>query len=285
MAGRTQQTVTRWKIAKLKDHPRQAEMFGDVGEEELKALAENMDKRGQRDPVHVTPDGTVVAGHQRVRAAKRLGWKEIDVVVRHDLAAEGAAAVEEHFLEDNFVRRQLSPLARARCIKRLMELEEGREVARFGFTKKEQLKARIAARMGLSARSVSRYLLLLDAPAAVQRVFDTGAVTLTVAGRVALLPKKVQAEVARRIEAGEKPGAVVAEHVRAGAGAGADDARRAFVRLVGCLRREVPRVRGRAAEISPGRLANSREALREAVAALTEFVSAAGSKAPDGGRR
>lgn len=277
MTGRTQRTVTKWMIAKLKDHPRQAEMFGDVDEGELTALAENMQKRGQRDPVEITPDGTVVAGHQRVRAAKRLGWKEIEVVVRHDLAAGGEAAVEEHFLEDNFVRRQLSPLARARCIKRLMELDEGREAARFGFLKKEELKKRIAARMGLSARSVSRYLLLLDAPAAVQRVFDRGLITLIVAGRVALLPKAVQAEVARRIEGGERPAAVIAEHTRGGTGTAS--AGKAFVRLVACLQRELPHVRGRANEVRPGRLASSRETLREAVAVLTELVAAAGRKA------
>lgn len=277
MTAGTQRTVTKWKIAKLKDHPRQAEMFGDVDEGELAALAENMRKRGQRDPVEVTPDGTVVAGHQRVRAAKRLGWKEVDVVVRHDLAAGGEAAVEEHFLEDNFVRRQLSPLARARCIKRLMELEEGREAARFGFLKKEELKKRIAARMGLSARSVSRYLLLLDAPAAVQRVFDRGLITLIVAGRVALLPKKAQAEVARRIEGGEKPAAVVAEHAQARTDRSSPG--HALVRLVACLQRELPHVRGRASEVRPGRLANVRETLRDAVAVLTEFVAAAGRKA------
>lgn len=277
MAGQSQQMATRWKIAKLKDHPRQAEMFGDVDEEELKALAENMDKRGQRDPVHVIPDGTVVAGHQRVRAAKRLGWTEIDVVVRHDLAAGGEAAVEEHFLEDNFVRRHLSPLARARCIKRLMELEEGRETARFGFMKKEELKQRIAARMGLSARSVSRYLLLLDAPAAVQRMFDKGTVTLIVAGKVALLPKKLQAEVARRIEAGEKPAVVIAEHTRTDSEA--DAAGPAFVRLVACLQRELPRLQGRAKEVRSGRLAGSRATLTEAAAVLAELISAARRKA------
>src|SRR4051812_27969140 len=114
MTDRTKQTVTKWKIAKLQDHPRQAEMFGDVDDGELKALAENMEKRGQRDPVEVTPNGTVIAGHQRVRAAKLLGWNEIDVVVRHDLAAEGDSAVEELFLEDNFFRRHLSPLTRAK---------------------------------------------------------------------------------------------------------------------------------------------------------------------------
>ena len=168
MAGKAQQTVTRWKIARLKDHPQQAAMFGDVAEAELKALAEDMKRRGQHAAVEITPAGVIIAGHQRVRAAKLLGWTEIDVVVRSDLAAEGDRAVEERFLSDNFIRRQLSALARARCIKRMMELEEGREASRFAYTKKEQLKQRIATRMGLSPRSVARYLLVLDAPPAIQ---------------------------------------------------------------------------------------------------------------------
>lgn len=189
MAVEKKQTVTEWQIAKLKDHPRQAEMFGDVDEEELRALAENMRKHGLRDPVKVTPDGTVIAGHQRVRAAERLGRKEIDVVVRHDLVAEGSEAVERHFVETNFIRRQLSPLARAKCIKRLMELEEERSTASFGFTKTEELKNRIARRMGLSVRSVNRYLLLLDAPTAIQSAFDRGEIPLVTAGKVALLSK------------------------------------------------------------------------------------------------
>lgn len=272
MTDRTQQVVTKWKISKLRDHPRQAEMFGDASEEELTALADNMKSRGQRDPVHVTPDGTVVAGHQRVRAAKRLGWADIAVVVRHDLAAGGEAAVEEHFIEDNFVRRQLSPLARARCLKRLMELEEGWEVARFGFTKREELKARLAARMGLSARSVSRYLLLLDAPPVVQAAFDRGQLTLTAAGRAALLTKAARADLTRRIEGGEKPSAAVAAVTRGGA---ADDPGRSLARLVSCLRRELPRLRGRSTVVRPGRLTHSRPTLREALAVLTELVEAA----------
>ena len=60
---------------------------------EIEALARDMDENGLRDPVEVLPDGTLVTGHQRVRAAGLLGWEEIDVVVRHDLADRGDAAV------------------------------------------------------------------------------------------------------------------------------------------------------------------------------------------------
>lgn len=267
------QTVAKWKIAKLKDHPRQAEMFGDVDEAELKALAESLQKHGLRDPVHVTPDGTVIRGHQRVRAAKRLGWAEIDVVVRHDLAGRGEAAVEVEFVADNFERRHLSPLARAKSIRRLMELEEGRAAGDFRWTTRDELKARIASRMGLSPRSVARYLLILDAPTPVQRLLDAGELTLVAAGKVALLPKTAQAEVVRRVGAGEKPAKVVAEATRGDADPAAPA--RSFVRLLGALAREIPRLRGMASAIRPGRLRSSEAIVRDAVEVLAEFAAAA----------
>ncbi len=271
MAVEKRQTVTKWKIAKLKDHPRQAEMFDHVDDAELEALAENLEKHGLRDAIEITPDGTVIAGHQRVRAAKRLNWTEINVIVRHDLAAEGPEAIERHFVETNFVRRQLSPLARAKCIRRLMGLEEGKEVRRFGFTKKEELKNRIAKRMTLSLRSVNRYLLLLATPVAIQAAFDKGAISLVTAGKVALLSKTVQAEVARRIGAGEKPAAVIGEH--ATGGSAANDTGRSFGRLLSSLRREIPRVRGQRDRINASRLQRAEASIREAVDVLTEFVS------------
>ena len=35
------------------------------------------------NPLQVLPDGTIISGHQRVRAAKLLGWSHIEAVVRH----------------------------------------------------------------------------------------------------------------------------------------------------------------------------------------------------------
>lgn len=84
--------MQKWKLNRLNDHPKQALNFDDVPDKELAALAADMKRRGQRDPVEILPDGTVIAGHQRVRAAERLGWKEIDVIVRTDLAGAGNAA-------------------------------------------------------------------------------------------------------------------------------------------------------------------------------------------------
>ena len=92
MAGKAQRTVTKWKISRLEEYPRQAEMSGGVVREELEALAEHVGRHGRRDAAEVTTAGVIIAGHQRVRAAKRLGWKEIDVAIRRGLEAEGPGA-------------------------------------------------------------------------------------------------------------------------------------------------------------------------------------------------
>lgn len=271
-------TATKWKISKLKEHPQQAAMFGDVDDRELEALTENMQKHGLRIPIEILPDGTIVTGHQRVRAATRLSWKEIDVVIRHDLAAEGAVAVERHFVEDNFVRRQLSPLERAKCIRRLMELETGRAAEMFGF-RKEELKNRIATRMGLSIRSVNRYLLLLDTPVEIQKAFDGGEVSLIMTGKIAMLDKKVKAEISRRIRGGEEPAALVKEYTQpSGESDATREAGKAFVRLVSALDREVPKIRGQVEHLHRGRLRNSAPVVKDAVELLKAVAAVTATK-------
>src|SRR5262249_46466810 len=138
------------------------------------------------------------------RAVRKLGWTHVPVVVRRDLAEAGAAACEQYFINDNLLRRHLTGLGKARCIHRLLELVGSRG---------GELKERIAERMGLSVRSVNRYLPALKAPPAVQQAFDAGHVSLVEAGKAALLPEWVQREVAGRIESGEPARDVVREAV------------------------------------------------------------------------
>ena len=200
----------RRKLSRLKDHPKQARLFGDVSDAELEALADDMRKHGQRDPVEILPDGTILAGHQRVRAARWLKWNEIDVIVRHDLAKAGVKAQDRYFISDNLIRRHSSPLGRARCLHHLMEIETDSRAGALSWEGKEALKKQLGERLNLSARSVSRYLLVLAAPPAIQNAFDAGELTLVQAGKVALLEKQKQREIAQRIKAGESARSVVA---------------------------------------------------------------------------
>jgi ParB family chromosome partitioning protein len=274
MANR-ERVIVRWKLSCLKPHPLQAALFGDISEAELAALAADMEKRGQRQSVEVLPDGTVIAGHQRLRAAKLLGWKEVEVKVRHDLADAGDNASEAELIRDNLYRRHLNPLARARSIARLMEIETDSRGRSQSFSKEEVLAA-VAAQLGLSVRSVRRYLLVLEAPVGVQWAFERGEVDLKKAGNIAMLPKWDKEKIGQRLEAGEAAALVVKEILQKQESPN-QTANLAFGRLVRMLSRETPTLRGLADEISVERLKRCLPDLKQAIKLLRTWLRLAES--------
>ncbi len=62
------------KIADLRPHPRN---YRRHPERQLALLRESLRIHGQQKPVVITPDGTILAGHGLVEAAKLEGWTEI----------------------------------------------------------------------------------------------------------------------------------------------------------------------------------------------------------------
>jgi ParB-like chromosome segregation protein Spo0J len=251
----------RWLLSRLTDHPRQAETFCDLPEAESAAFKADIQKNGIRVPPEILPDGVLILGHQRVRAARQLGWTEIDVVVRYDLADAEPAVVEELFVNDNLLRRHLSPLSKARCLRRLLELRRGERASRINGLNLETLKKEIGAQLNLSDRSVNRYLLILDAPSCVQAAFDRGELPLTTAGRVALLYKADQDKIARRIDAGENAKKVVTSALP---GNPKREAHQAFLRLLRAFSKDAPKLEGRIALVPASTLDLNRTPLREA---------------------
>ena len=114
--------IERWAVDRLRPHPKQGQYFPDAPPHEVAELAADMEANGQLQPVEALPDGTIIAGHKRLAAARLLGWTELDVWVRDDLAADPAAA-ERRLIEDNLHRRQLGKLGLARCYRALKVLE------------------------------------------------------------------------------------------------------------------------------------------------------------------
>ena len=60
-------------VNELKPHPRNNEFFDDMTGEKWKEFLESIKIRGVIEPIVITPDKTIVSGHQRVRACKELG--------------------------------------------------------------------------------------------------------------------------------------------------------------------------------------------------------------------
>jgi len=65
------------RIADLKPYPRNARTHS---KKQLKQIAASIERFGFTNPVLVSDQGEIVAGHGRVEAAKLLGWKEVPTI-------------------------------------------------------------------------------------------------------------------------------------------------------------------------------------------------------------
>jgi len=95
------------KVSKLVAHPLSFEIFGELSDNELDDLKEDLGKRGLQHLIEVDTQDRVICGSQRLRAIQILGWKTIKVRVRTDLIDEND--VREHLIKDNVIRRHLNP--------------------------------------------------------------------------------------------------------------------------------------------------------------------------------
>ncbi len=195
--------------------------------EDLADLESSLRVSGLLQPITVRPSPRgegyeLIAGERRLRAAQRLGWAEIPAIVKDvdDRMLLSLAMVE------NLQRADLNPIEEAEGYQQL--------ITDFSLTQQE-----VADIVGKDRSTVANTLRLLALPASVRRLVWDGQLTvgharaLLGAGnemRIADLAKEVVAqglsvrEVERRVREIAKPGA------RAGAVAGAVDARSAEVR-------------------------------------------------------
>ncbi|MBV9326513.1 MAG: ParB/RepB/Spo0J family partition protein [Chloroflexi bacterium] len=154
-------------VASLRPNPLNPR--GDVDASGLDELAESISTQGVLQPLLVTPDGVVVAGHRRLAAARMACLEEVPVVVR-DL---DPVQQQEIMLVENLQRQELSPVEEARAYRRL--LEGGHTLAQ------------LARRIGAPAARINARLVLLKLDDQVQWMFHRGDLPLTLAPVLAKL--------------------------------------------------------------------------------------------------
>jgi len=98
----------------------------DIGD--LKPLMESMRKHGQLNPVTLSRENELIAGHRRTLAARELGWKFIEAHI-----VERATEVEklQLELEENVHRKDFSPeelLAGYRRLDKLLHPSVGQRI-------------------------------------------------------------------------------------------------------------------------------------------------------------
>lgn len=95
----------------------------------LDSLMDSLKRVGQLNPITVTPDYELIAGHRRLTAATQLGWKTIDAVVVSGLDEVRRLEME---LEENIHRKDFTPEEVLEGWKKLDRLRHPTLARRFG---------------------------------------------------------------------------------------------------------------------------------------------------------
>ncbi|MHB8368249.1 MAG: ParB/RepB/Spo0J family partition protein [Leptospirales bacterium] len=148
-------------VAEIKPNPFQPRKT--FSPESLEELAESIGRHGLLHPVIVVKRNdqfTLVSGERRLRAAEKLGWKEIEAVIREFTDQE----LLEIALVENLKRSDLNPL----------EIAEGLDQLSREF---EWTQETISDHLGIKRSSVANYLRILDLEAEVKEFLREGSLT------------------------------------------------------------------------------------------------------------
>ena len=127
--------------------------MGDIG-----GLAASMEELGLLQPIVVTPDGTLIAGERRLRAALRLGWThisisvvDIDAIVRGEFA-ENAHRKDFTLSETVAIKRALEPIERA-AAKQRQGMRGDQHPEKFSTSSNGRALDKVAAVVGVHRRN------------------------------------------------------------------------------------------------------------------------------------
>lgn len=97
----------------------------DMGD--LDSLMDSLRRCGQLNPITVTRDMVLIAGHRRFESASRLGWRSIDATVIDGIDDVRRLEIE---LEENIHRKDFSPEELLAGVRRLDELRHPKPMKR-----------------------------------------------------------------------------------------------------------------------------------------------------------
>ena len=197
------------RVSDLQPHPRQDEFFSSLSHVMLEALAEDIECRGQQEPIRILRDGTIVAGHQRVEVFRRRGWAEIDAYVVDEEEELADEAVVDDLVSDNWMRRQLDDLTLARCYARFRQRYDCEYADESG-----DMRDILAARLGCgkSGRTLDRLLKLLELPRDIQDLITARSLTKSQGHTLLRLPPKDREAAYGRLREGDSAKSVLAAY-------------------------------------------------------------------------
>lgn len=179
MASLTRKPLGWFKIA--------AQARKQFDEAELRRLGESLAEK-QIQPVLARPDGTLIAGERRHRAATLVGIKELEVVITEEPLTESQVRILQ--LTENIHRAELADAEKWRACEELLKLNAG-------WTNKD-----LAQHLKLSEATITKYLSPSRCTDEVRAALEAGQVGITAAYEISRVAPDKQGEMLRLREAG-----------------------------------------------------------------------------------
>lgn len=123
-------------IYELKENPLSRAIYGD--ETDVDDLAKSLKETGQLTPLLIKPDGTILSGHRRYRAARKAGLITLNVEVR----TPRDKAEEELIIISANKQRKKTPEQEMKEVTRLRAIYEGEGFQRKSEAAKEERASR-----------------------------------------------------------------------------------------------------------------------------------------------
>ena len=157
----TEIPVKKRKVIELQPHPKNEGIYGD---ENIKELAELIEKYGLIKPLIVTPEGTIISGHRRWKAVLSLGWETVAVEEKQftDETAELEALLLENANREKTVEQKCregltwEDIERANSRKR-----HGRKGLGVGITR-DIIAKRVGLGSGINYQKACKVVLAID---------------------------------------------------------------------------------------------------------------------------
>lgn len=165
----------------LKPHPKNNEFFDDLNGEEFERLKNSIKDEKIYTDILVSPDMTIISGHQRVRAAKELGMILVPIKIDEDLQDENSKL--RALISNNFGRRKNDPVKDRKALATYVELK-GYKHGEMGNGRKKTCQNgtstldEIAKELNMSITNLKRALRIeRNLTDSMKELLDTGEIT------------------------------------------------------------------------------------------------------------
>ncbi|KAA0257519.1 ParB/RepB/Spo0J family partition protein [Deferribacter autotrophicus] len=177
------------EINKLKQHTKNKDFFEDMVGYDFEELKRSIVENGLIEPLIVTPDKNgyykIICGNQRYKACKELNIEEIPCIIKEFKNEDEELKT---LIEDNLVRRHLTPYQRAKLMNELFKLSNKK-------TKTERIKE-LSQKTEYKERQISKYLKIAEnLIREFAAMLDKGEININTANELATHSKEVQYEI------------------------------------------------------------------------------------------